>query len=456
MDHAATTARSNMQSPDASMSRSAAAFERAKGVIPGGSMRQATWFTPHPPYAARGEGCWVEDLDGRRILDCANNFFSLVHGHAFPPVVEAIRAAVGNGTAFGMPTQYETALAEAIRMRSPRCEQVRFCNSGTEAVMFAAKAARALTGRPAIAKFEGAYHGSYDTLEVSLGSDPSNWDGPDGDPAAVPYARGTPPAVLADTVVLPYADPERCAAILDREGGRLAAIVLDPLASRVGMVAPPEDTLDVIRAACGRHGILLICDEVISFRLSHAGAHPLFGLEPDLIALAKIIGGGLPVGAVAGPAARMAVFDHTRGPPPVAFGGTFSANPLTMAAGLAALTAYDPPAVDRLGRLGDTLRSRINEGFVAAGVPAQVTGLGSLFRLHLTAAPVHDYRSSYQTPQAKRTLSAIHLDVLAQGILLTPNCSGALSTPMAAAEISQVASAVVAAVTDAFGESPWD
>ena len=406
-------------------------------------MRHASWFAPHPPYAARGEGCWIEDIDGRRILDCANNFFSLIHGHAFPPVVEALREVVGSGTAFGLPTEYETDLAEAIRHRAPRCEQVRFCNSGTEAVMFAVKAARALTERPAIAKMEGAYHGAYDHLEVSLGSGPADWEGPGGDPAGVPYARGTPPAVVADTVVLPYADPQRCAAILDREGPRLAAIVLDTLTSKAGMVPPPTGTLDAIREACRRHGIMLICDEVIGFRLAYAGAHTMHGLEPDLIALGKIIGGGLPVGAIAGPANRMAIFDHTHGPPPVAHGGTFSANPLTMVAGLATLEAFDEAAVDRLNRLGDTLRARIAAGFAAAGMAAQMTGFGSLFRLHLTTAPIRDYRSSYPDAAAKKALPAIHLGMLARGILLTPNCSGSLSTPMGAAEIDLIASALV-------------
>ena len=425
------------------LSSSGKAFERARRVVPGGSMRQATWFAPHPPYAVRGERCWIEDLDGRRILDCANNFFSLIHGHAFPPVIEALRAVMGGGTAFGLPTEHETRLAEAIRGRAPRCEQIRFCNSGTEAVMFAVKAARALTGRAAIAKMEGAYHGAYDHLEVSLASDPSNWDGPGGDPAAIPYASGTPPAVVADAVILPYADPARCAALLDREGPRLAAVVLDTLTSKAGMVPPPEGTLDAIRAACRRHGIMLICDEVIGFRLAHAGAHTLFGLEPDLIALGKIIGGGLPVGAVAGPGDRMAVFDHTHGTPAVAHGGTFSANPLTMAAGLATLETFDEAAVARLGRLGDTLRARINAAFAASGVPAQVTGLGSLFRLHPTSAPIRDYRSSYPTAAGKQEIQAIHLAMLSRGILLTPNCSGALSTPMGAAEIDLIATALV-------------
>src|SRR5262249_25606587 len=155
-----------------------------------GSMRAAPYFPPQPPYALRGEGCWVTDLDGRRIFDCANNFFSLVHGHAFPPVTRALHQILDGGTAFGLPTTLETQLAETIRARSPELEQFRFVGSGTEAVMFAIKAARAITGRHVIAKFEGAYHGAYDYVEVSLDSTPQNWG---GDPASILYAKGAPP-----------------------------------------------------------------------------------------------------------------------------------------------------------------------------------------------------------------------------------------------------------------------
>jgi glutamate-1-semialdehyde 2,1-aminomutase len=436
-------------------SLSAEAFERAQRVIPGGSMRSATWFAPHPPYARRGSGCHIEDLDGRQILDCANNFFSLIHGHAFGPVVDAIRQVAGEGTAFGLPTQHETALAEAIRQRSPRCEQVRFCNSGTEAVMNAIKGARALTGRSGLAKFEGAYHGSYDYAEVSLAPDPSNWDNANGDPASVAYARGTPASVADETVVLPYADPDRLARILEREGPSIAAILLDPVASRIGCVPIGADTVEVVKAACKRHGILLICDEVIAFRLSFAGAHPLFGLEPDLIALGKVIGGGLPIGAVAGPAASMAVFDHTRGKPKVSVGGTFSANPLTMAAGVAAMNAYDEAAVVRLNALGDRLRDRANEGFEESKLPARVTGLGSLFRLHLTERAVRDYRSSYPNDLARQTVGEIQRDLVDRGILLTPNCSGALSTPMTESHIDQLVTELLQSVSRKWDSARW-
>lgn len=435
-------------------SNSSVAFAREREVVPGGSMRNATWFTPHPPYAAKGLGCWVDDIDGRRFLDCANNFFSLIHGHAFAPVVEAIRATAGNGTAFGLPTEKEIELAQLITGRSASCEQIRFCTSGTEAVMFAVKGARALTGRSALAKFEGAYHGSYDWVEVSLAPDPDGWDDEQGNPASIGGAEGVPRHVLRDTIVLPWNDPDRCAAILAKEGPRLAGLIIDPVPSRAGMLPVSREMVDVIHAAREKYGFLIISDEVISFRLSYAGAHPLFGLRPDLITLGKIIGGGMPIGAVAGSARAMAVFDHTQGKPLVALGGTFSANPLAMAAGLAAMTALDEPAIARLNQLGSDLRAAINLSFIERRIPAQVTGSGSLFRLHLTSKPITDYRSCRCL--LPKTLQAAHASALDYGVLLTPNCSGAVSTPMDSASIDHLVAAVTQSIADAFARQAWE
>lgn len=433
--------------------RSRAEFERSKGVTPGGSMRAAPYFAPHPPYAVGGSGAWVTDVDGRRIFDCANNFFSLIHGHAFAPVVAALHDAIERGTAFGLPLTGESDLGEELRRRAPRLEQIRFTNSGTEAVMFAIKAARAITGRPAIAKIEGAYHGAYDHVEISLDPTPDNW-GTDR-PANVPYAKGTPTALAEDTLVLRFNEPQQCRELLQENAHRLAAVLLDPLASRAGMVPASAAFCEAIQESCRKLGILLIMDEVISFRLAHGGAHQAFGLEPDLVALAKIVGGGLPVGAVAGPARHMAVFDHTRGKPAVSHGGTFSANPLTMAAGLAAMRAYDAAAVARLNRMGDDLRQAASAAFRERGLPAQMTGFGSLFRLHLSTAAVTDYRSCYQTAAQKAAIAAIQFGLLERAYLLTPNCSGALSTPMTDAHIRDLTAAIVEAVSEARSASPW-
>src|SRR5262249_36295353 len=251
--------------------RSRAEFERAKHITPGGSMRLASYFAPHPPFAARGSGAWITDVDGRRIFDCANNFFSLIHGHAFAPVIDALHGILDQGTAFGIPTVHEIELAHEIRTRSPRLEQLRFVNSGTEAVMFAIKAARGITGRHAIAKFEGAYHGAYDAVEISLDPTPLNWG--EAVPASVAYACGSPPSLLHDTLVLPYEDPCSCRRLLQENGERLAAVILDPLASRSGMAAADQRLLEAVTDSCRKFGILLVLDEVISYRLAYRGAH---------------------------------------------------------------------------------------------------------------------------------------------------------------------------------------
>ncbi|RWF20024.1 MAG: aminotransferase class III-fold pyridoxal phosphate-dependent enzyme, partial [Mesorhizobium sp.] len=385
---------------------------------------------------------------------CANNFFSLIHGHAFEPVLDAVRAAMVKGTAFGMPTESEILLAETLAARNPRMEQTRFCNSGTEAVLAAVKGARGITGRERIAKFEGCYHGAYDWVEVSLDPTPANWNDNNGDPASVRCNAGTPDSVLRETLVLPYDDPQRCAEILRREGATLAAVIIDPHASRAGTVPISKDTAAVVQEACRRDGILLIADEVISFRLSFEGASPLFGLEPDLVTTAKIIGGGLPIGAVSGLARHMSVFDHSAGKPKVSMGGTFSANPLSMAAGLASLTHYSRSAVDRMNALGDKLRAELRQGFAKAGVAATVTGMGSLFRLHVGPGEVTGYRSAFADAQTAKQIRRIHLAMLDENVLLTPNCSGALSTPMTESEVHSIAEKLIKVVQRELGSRP--
>jgi glutamate-1-semialdehyde 2,1-aminomutase len=434
--------------------RSRAEFKRARRITPGGSMRSAPFFAPHPPYAMSGQGAWITDADGRQIFDCANNFFSLIHGHAFPAVIGALQQVLQEGTAFGLPTVAETELAEEIRSRSPALEHVRFTGSGTEAVMFAVKAARALTGRPAIAKFEGAYHGAYDYVEVSLDPTPETWGA--SVPTSLPYALGTPASVAEEVVVLPYDKPDQCREIIAANRGRLAAVVLDPMSSRIAMVPLSTAVRDTIQECCRRFGILLLLDEVVSYRMGHGGAHRLLGYEPDLVALAKIIGGGLPIGAVAGPAHNMAAFDHTMGKAAVSHGGTFSANPLSMTAGLVSLKSYDPAAVARLNGMGEALRADLSERIRVRGIPAQVTGASSFFRLHLKAQLVTDYRNSFPTAAQRVALKATHISVLERGVLLTPNCSGALSTPMTNSDMRDAATAIVEGLQDVWRQSPWD
>src|SRR5215813_9760497 len=246
-------------------SKSAALWARAQGVMPGGNTRTTVYMAPYPPYADFGEGCWVTDVEGDRRLDCLNNYTALVHGHAHPAVVKAATERLRRGTSFPMPTPEEVELASVIVDRVPSADQVRFTNSGSEAVMMAVKGARAFTGRPKIAKFEGAYHGSYDYVEVSLGSTPETW-GSLAAPASTAYSQGTPPAVLEDVVVLPFNHTEQAVARIEREASHLAAVMVDPVPNRVGLVPARTEFLQALREVTRAHGIVLIFDEVISFR----------------------------------------------------------------------------------------------------------------------------------------------------------------------------------------------
>lgn len=412
---------------------SAALYERALKVFTGGNTRITYVMKPFTPYATHGAGAHVWDADGNKSLDLVNNFFSLIHGHAHPEIVKAITDCAASGTAFGLPTEREVLLAEEICKRSSVFEEIRFVGSGTEAMMTAVKVARAHTGRPKIAKVEGAYHGAYDHLEISLDPTPEVWGA--GDPEPVAYVRGTPANVIADTVVLPFNDPERAVACIERHGSELAAVVLDLLPSRVGLVAATPEYLKAVRDVTRRLGILLIVDEVICFRLHPGGAHTLFGVEPDLVALAKVIGGGLPIGAVAGRREVMSVFEWRNGKPFLPAGGTFNANPLTMAAGLAGMKMLTPDALGRLNALGDRLREGATSVMRELEAPWQVTGLGSLFRLHPHRRPIHDYRTCYPAAAERRALERVHRHLLEHGVLITPTGSGALSTPMSEADV---------------------
>jgi glutamate-1-semialdehyde 2,1-aminomutase len=430
-----------------SASASARLYKQAEQALPGGNSRTTIFMSPYPPYAAAGEGCWVVDVDGDRRLDLINNYTSLIHGHAHPEVTAAALRRIQRGTAFALPTPEEVELAALLVERLPAVDAVRFTSSGSEAVMMAIKAARGFTGRPRIAKFEGAYHGSYDYAEVSLNAGPETW-GPLAAPVSVAYSRGTPPAVLEDVVVLPFNRPELAAARIEREARSLAAVVLDPLPNRVGLIPATPEFLRGIREVTAAHGILLILDEVISFRVGYHGAQGLFGIRPDLTTLGKIIGGGFPVGAVGGRADVMGVFDQRGGPPAVPHGGTFNANPVTMAAGLAAMRLLDLAAFARMDDLGAKLRGSLEASFRRAGVPGRVTGVGSLFRIHAADRELVDYRTARADPAESARLGRLVRFLLDHGILMATTGLGCLSTPIGDAELETFMESFAAALEE--------
>jgi glutamate-1-semialdehyde 2,1-aminomutase len=415
-------------------SESARLFAEAQAVLPGGNTRTTVYMAPYPPYADSGEGCWVTDVDGDRRLDCINNYTALLHGHAHPNVVEAVIRRVRQGSAFALPTREEIALAALLSERLPAVDQVRFTNSGSEAVMMAIKAARAFTGRAKIAKFEGAYHGSYDYVEVSLATSPDTW-GDRSAPASIPYYKGMPESVLDEVVVLPFNRTEAAVALIEKHAGELAAVILDPVPNRVGLIPAEQDFLAAIRDVTAAHGILLIFDEVISFRIGYHGAQGLFQIRPDITALGKIIGGGFPVGGVGGRADVMAVFDPRGGAPAVPHGGTFNANPVTMAAGLETMRLADREQFQRLDDLGAKFRGGIEDCFKHAGLAGRVTGVGSLFRIHATDRELTDYRSTRLDATESQPFARLVRRLLERGVLISPTGLGCVSTPMGDAEL---------------------
>lgn len=420
-------------------------FERARRVMPGGNTRTTVFIDPFPIYAERGEGPRMWDVDGNEYYDCINNFTAMIHGYCQPSMRDAVEDQLGRGTAFGAPTLSEIELAELLVERLPSVEQVRFANSGTEAVMMAIKAARAFTGRPRIVKIEGAYHGSYDYAEVSLDSSPANW----GDmPASTPYAKGTPEGVLGDVLVVPFNDAEALRSVMAAHGDTVAAVLIDPMPNRAGLIPARRDYVEATMEAAHAAGALVIFDEVISLRLGYSGAQGLWDAKPDLTTLGKIIGGGFPVGAIGGRADVMAVFDPTKGKPALPHGGTFTANPVTMRAGLAAMRALTEDSFRHLDAIGGLVRHGVNEAFRRRGMEGQCVGLGSLFKIHFTSLPVTDYRSVHPGAAQKAKLNAFHRALLDRGVLSASYGLFALSTPMTQDD----AQAILDAIDGALGE----
>lgn len=427
-----------MNATEADMSKSMGLYQRACKVMPGGVSRNTVLRFPHPFYAARGQGCYVTDIEGVQRIDFANNMASLIHGHAHPAIVEAVSEQLAKGTAFTLATEEELLYAEHMCDRSTGFEKIRFVNSGTEAVMSCLKAARAFTGRTKIAKVEGAYHGLYDYAEVSQTASPETWGDVDR-PNSVPVAHGTPTSALNDVVVIPFNDVERALAILDQHVDELACVLIDLLPHRVGLIPAASDYFAALRQWTQKNGALLVCDEVITFRSNYGGSQEWYDVRPDLTALGKMIGGGFPVGALAGrkdvmdvmnPLADKVLFPHS---------GTFSANPVTMVAGRVAMELFDRSQVERLNNLAASAREQIAEAIRIADIPACVTGAGTMFRVHMKAEAPTNYRQTYVTREEARLINLLLDHLFAHGIMMINTCSATLSTPMTQKEIGILA-----------------
>jgi len=414
-------------------------YSQAVNVLPGGVSRNTIFRKPYPSYADKASGCYVTDIDGIERIDFANNMASLIHGHAHPAIVNAVIEQLQKGTAYTMGTEAEVLLAQHLCDRVPNFDRIRFVNSGTEAVMGMIKAARAFTGRPKIAKAEGAYHGTYDFAEVSQYANPTNW-GNIEKPNSVPLAYGTPKEVLDNVIIFHYNNIELTLNILDQHKEQIAAVIIDPISHRAGLMEANQDFVEALYKWTRENGALLIFDEVVTFRVGYAGAQENYAVKPDLTAMGKIIGGGFPVGAFAGREDIMKVLDPRE--PNLLFphSGTFSANPITMTAGRVAMELFDKEAVTKLNELTLSARNKIEEAIKLADVPVSLTGAGSMFRIHLSAVPPTTYREAYQSKETLRVLNMLidHL-YFQEKIMMINTCACMFSTAITDKEVERLA-----------------
>lgn len=418
--------------------KSRALQREAESVLPGGSSRGTAYFAPYPFFAEKGEGHYVHDVDGNRYLDFMLNATSLILGHGNPTIAEVLSEQAHKGTAFSTPTVSQIRVARLLRDRVPSLETIRFTNSGTEGTLMAIRAAWAFTGKSKLAKFEGGYHGAHEHVAVSVKPPAEKLD-PAG-PTAIPEYPGQPPGVGRDVVVLPYNDLAACERLLRAHRDEVGCLIMEPIVSSFGYVPGEPEFLRGIRKLTEELGIVLVFDEVQSLRVAPGGAQELLGVTPDLTTFGKIIGGGMPVGAFGGRRDIMAQYDPTGpGGARIAHAGTFNANPMTLLAGEAVILALTPPVYRRLAELGEAMRMKLRAALAGAGVPAQVTGIASLFGVHFTPRPIRNYRDVI-SGDAEMT-RAVFTGLLNEGILLQTSCAGSLGVMTTEAEIDTLVAA---------------
>lgn len=404
----------------AATEKSAQLTKRAERVMPGGDTRTTTYYRPYPLTLKRGEGPFVWDVDGNKYIDLIGNYTSLVHGNAYPPIVEAVSKAVRDGSAWPARSEAQIELATVLCERVESVDRVRFCNSGTEAGMLAAHVARRLTGRKLILMARYGYHGSYDDLEIGLA-------GQDGERT-----------MLAD-----FGEATVFEALLSERGSEIAAVFLEPILGSAGIVEPPAEFLGRVAEAAHSAGAMFVVDEVITLRLAEGGGQQIFDVKPDLTMFGKIIGGGFPVGALGGSEEVMSAFDpRNRGT--IFHSGTFNGNPVTCAAGVVSVRELTQARIDKMAKQAERLAAELTRAAGQVGLPFSVRHYGSLMNVFFLKEPP----PATIAREDARAISSFHLAALNQGLFLAPRGMIALSTVITDEVLSEICERAAKAMAD--------
>ena len=382
-------------------------FKEAKNYLPGGVDSPVRAIKPYPFFAIKGEGPRLFDVDGNSYLDYCLAYGPLVLGHAYPPVMEAVSKQLSMGTAYGVPTENEIKLAKEVVRRVPCAEMVRFVNSGTEATMSAIRLARAVTGKSKIVKFEGAYHGAHDYVLVKSGS------GAFG----LPDSPGVPEETTKNTLLVPFNDEEAITSLVGKEKEELAAIILEPVMGNVGCIPPKKGFLEFLRKITAENNIILIFDEVITgFRIAEGGAQEYFGVNPDLVTFGKILGGGFPIGALAG---KREFMERIAPAGEVYQAGTFNGNPISITAGLETMKHLDKDFYQAMNVKGLEMRRGLENILEDASLNYPVAGLSSMFQIYFTDNEVWDYSQAKSADTEK--FNSYFQTLLGSGVFIPPS-----------------------------------
>ena len=415
-------------------------YEQARSHLPGGVPGNAGFRPPYPLYVERAAGPFLWDVDGNQYIDSLIGGGPHILGHSPPPVMNAVARQLSNGTSTIAPSPNNLAMAEVIRRHMPHMEMIRFVHTGSEAVHMSMRVARAFTGRRKIGKFEGNFHGGYDNLLISG----TSYGGPEERPVALPEGAGIPQGVLDDTVVLPFNNTDATVALIEEHASELAGVVVEAVGGTwlAGIVAD-QGFLEALREVTARHGILLIFDEVITgFRVALGGSTAVTGVTPDLVALAKTIGGGFPMGAFGG---RREVMEQVVTPPRDASdkrvtifqSGTFQTNLVSLAAGLAMLSELEKPGVyEKLNDTGDQVREGIEKIGANLGLPVQATGQGPIFGVYFADEPVRSIRDVLASD--REMAGTFYLGLVAHGVYITPYHLGFTNASQSESEVDGV------------------